>query len=202
MMDYLQSFSLRDFLIFSPESYFKLFELYNAALWPFHIPLALLTCIVVILLYKRHPYASWLTFIWLGLVWGFVAKSYFGEYYSQLATYANVLSYGFWAQCCLLLLVAFTSSQESIHSLSASRKKWQLFIGVGLIIYGLLLHPFVSIALWNQPFSRVELFSIAPDPTAIASIGFILLLPLRGYRMLITIPCLWLMFSVITYLAF
>ena len=31
------SYSLSDFLMFSPRTYYRLFELYNLALWPWHI---------------------------------------------------------------------------------------------------------------------------------------------------------------------
>lgn len=201
-MEFLQSFSLRDLLIFSPESYFKLFELSNNALWPFHIPLALLTIAALVLLYKRTQFGPRLILIWLGLVWAFVAYSYFGLYFSQLSTYADKISYVFWAQTCFLLIVALTTNHELIRNLKTPIKQWKLQLGGGLILYGLLIHPFVSLSLWNQPLSRIELFSIAPDPTAIATIGFILLLPVRLYLLLIAIPVLWLLFSMMTYQAF
>lgn len=31
------TYSLRDFLLFSPHTYYRLFELYNQALWPLHL---------------------------------------------------------------------------------------------------------------------------------------------------------------------
>jgi len=213
-MEFLQSFSLRDLLIFSPESYFKLFELSNKALWPFHIVLGLLAIAALVLLYKRQRFTSKLIFIWLGLVWTFVGYWYFGFYYSQINTYAHIISVAFWAEACLLFIYAFYANHESINTLvtsipstsltptKTSNKKWRLLMGGALIFYGLLVHPIVSLSIWNQTLSRLELFSIAPDPTAIATVGFILLLPVRGYLLLIAIPCLWLLFSIMTYQAF
>ena len=211
-MEFLQSYSLRDLLIFSPESYFKLFELSNKALWPFHIVFGLLAIAALVLLYKRQRLTSQLIFIWLGLVWAFVAYWYFIIYYSQITPYAHTMSYVFWAESCLLFITAFYASHEPINtsvvssSLSITSKKlykkWQLLMGGGLIFYGLLIHPIVSVSIWDQSLSRLELFSVAPDPTAIVTIGFILLLPVRGYLLLIAIPCLWLLFSIMTYQAF
>lgn len=197
-MDYLQSFSIRDFLIFSPESYFKLFELSNQALWPFHIAIALMAVAILFLLYKRYNFAPALIYAWLGMSWVFVGYWYFNLHYSQISTYAHILSYIFWAEACLLFLVAVFSD----HDDSLPIKKWRWILGEGLILYGLLLHPVVSLLLWNQALIRVELFSTAPDPTAIATIGFVLMLPVKGYLLLVVIPSLWLIFSFITYQAF
>lgn len=201
-MDFLQSFSLRDLLIFSSESYFKIFEISNKAIWPFHIPLALLAFVALVLLYKRQRFASRSLFIWLGLVWAFVAYSYFGKFFSQISTYANYVSYAFWAEACLLFIYAFLDNNEASKFLKTTYKKWQLISGGGLILYGLVIHPIVSLLIWNQSISRVEFFSIAPDPTAIATLGIIILLPVKGYLLLTVVPCLWILFSIMTYQAF
>jgi len=201
-MDFLQSFSLRDLLIFSPESYFTLFELSNKALWPLQILLILSALLAVLLIYKRHHLATKLIFIWLGLVWAFVGYSYFRQYYSQISTYAHYLSYLFWIEAGLLFLFAFVTKHELINTLKVPFAKERSIIGYGLILYGIFMHPVISLFIWKQTIIRLELFAIAPDPTAIATIGFILLLPVRTYSVLIIIPCLWLLLSVITYLAF
>lgn len=201
-MDFLQSFSLRDLLIFSSESYFKLFELANLELWPYHIPLALLAVAAVFFLYKRQRHAPPFILVWLGFIWAFVGFGYFGVYYSQISTYAHYISYAFWAEACLLLFYALFANHKSITSSKASPNKWRLLLGGGLIYYGFILHPVVSLFMWDQPFNRFELFSVAPDPTAIASLGFILLIPVRGYLLLTVIPMLWLLLSVMTYQAF
>ena len=197
-MEFLQSYSLHDLLIFSPESYFKLFELSNKALWPFHIFLILLAVVAVFLLYKRYQLVSRLIFIWLGLVWCFVGYWYFGQFYSQINTYAHIGKYLYYVEAVLLFLYAIFSS----HDVKTSYKQWQVMIGGGLILYGLLIHPIVSLMMWNQPLIRSELFSIAPDPTAIVTIGFLLLMLVRGYIMLIVIPAFWLLLSIMTYTTF
>lgn len=205
MIDFLLSFSLRDLLIFSPESYFKLFELSNSALWPLHIPLGFLVVTALVLSYKRQQNTSQLILIWLGLVWSFVGYWYFEIYYSQISTYSYILSYIFWAEACLFFLYVFFSNHKTINTIELSKtsyKKWQAIIGGGFIFYGLIIHPIVSLTIWNQPFNRFEFFSIAPDPTAITTIGFILLLPVKAKLLLIVIPCFWLLFSTMTYQAF
>ena len=201
-MDLLQSFSLRDLLIFSPESYFQLFEISNRALWPFQLPLLLLFTLALVLIYKRPRFTSKLIHSWLGFIWFFVAYWYFNVHYSQISTYAHYLAYAFYVEAFLLFITAFVSRNDAINFDQTDYQKLLLILGVGLITYGLIIHPIMSLLIWNQSLIRAELFSIAPDPTAIASIGFILLFPVKGSLVLIIIPILWLLFSFITYQAF
>ena len=197
-MEYLQSFSLHDFLIFSPDSFFKLFELANQTLWPTQIASACLVAIAIFLLYKRHPYTQKFILVWLGLVWCFVAYSYFAKYYRQIFIYAHHISYFYYAQACLLFLFALLPSDNAETIITKRR----IVLGSGFILYGLCIHPMVSALIWNQKLIGIEVFSIAPDPTAIATIGFILLLPIKGYFLLMVIPLTWLLFSLVTFQAF
>jgi len=198
-MDSLLSYSLHDLLIFSPDSFFKLFELSNKALWPFHIPLVLLAVVAVFLLYKGHRYAPRFILMWLAFFWCFVGYWYFSQFYKQINTYAHIGSYLFYAEAGLLMLYAVFSN----HDVQAQEKKWQRLIGGVFILYGFLIHPILSILMWGQPLIRLELFSIAPDPTAISTIGFLLLLlTVRDFLLLMVIPCIWLIVSIMTYLTF
>ena len=53
-MDEWWTYRLSDFLLFSPHTYYRLFELYNIDVWPLQI-LALSLGIAVIVLIKRQP---------------------------------------------------------------------------------------------------------------------------------------------------
>lgn len=196
-MDYLQSFSIRDFLIFSPESYFKLFELSNQSLWPLQIPIILSAVVAIFLLYKRYHFSSKAICLWLGMVWAFVGYWYFTLYYSQINTFAHIAAYFFWAEAFLFFLVAIFAN----HRLNLNQGG-RVYLAGSFIVYGMLIHPWISLLLWDQAISRLELFSIAPDPTAIITIGFILLLPFKGAFLLLIIPSLWLLSSLMTYQAF
>lgn len=198
MMDYLQSFSIRDFLIFSPDSYFKLFELSNQALWPIHIVIALLAMAAVFFSLKQKENTWRLIFAWLGLIWIFVGYWYFKLHYSQISTYAHILSYIFWFEAFLLLLIAFYGKNNSV----TEQFNWRFYLGGSLILYGLILHPIIAKLWWKQNVFGMEFFSIAPDPTAIATIGFLVFLPAKGAFMVLIIPCLWLLFSFMTIQAF
>ncbi|OOY99093.1 hypothetical protein BOW22_05930 [Solemya velum gill symbiont] len=69
-----------------------------------------------------------------------------------------------------------------------------------IIIYAYMIHP-VVLLLAGRSFRGIELVTIAPDPTAIATIGILLLLRNRGYLLLMIIPCAWIIFTILTYMA-
>jgi hypothetical protein len=62
----------------------------------------------------------------------------------------------------------------------------------------LLLQPLAA-PLFGRPPAQAEVAGVAPDPTAIATLGLCLLLPLRGPGgVALVIPSLWLAFSALT----
>lgn len=186
------SYSLHDLLIFSPASYFRLFELSNQALWPWHI--LLLGLAIVAAYYALSARYPRLTLIWLAAVWAFVGYWFLLRYYSQINTLADVLAYGFFTQAGLLVLGAALIRPGEVS-------RWQRTAGIILLAYGYLLHP-CTLWLWSRAASGVEVFSVAPDPTAVATLGFALLLPLRWKPVFMIIPLLWISFSILTYVAF
>ena len=46
------TYSLLDFLLFSPRTYYRLFELYNLAVWPWHV-LAIVLGLAVLVFWLR-----------------------------------------------------------------------------------------------------------------------------------------------------
>ncbi len=198
-MDVSFSYSLRDLLIFSPDSYFKLFELSNEALWPFHIPLGILAIIALFLVCSKQGQFYRLVLGWLGVVWFFVGYWYFYVHFSQISTYAKILSYFFWSQSLLFLIFSFVARY---HESKVIFTRLQIISGTGLVLYGYLIHPVLSGYLWDQSIYGLEYFSVSPDPTVISTLGFILIIRPKGYLLLSVIPLLWLCFSFLTYQAF
>ena len=71
------TYSFADFLLFSPRTYYRLFELYNAAVWPGQILAIVLGFLIVLLLIsERRPWrgrviASILAAGWLWVAWAY-----------------------------------------------------------------------------------------------------------------------------------
>lgn len=197
-MELWLSYSLRDFLIFSPDAYFRLYELTNLALWPFHIPLILLSLVVLYMIRLRHVLVQKALLVWLAIIWLFVGFWFLRTFYSQINTLAYPLSYLFFCEAALLVLSGFITSRTVDQE---SHVTVRTIGGWVLILYAYFIHPVTAIH-WERSFAGIEVFAVAPDPTAIGTLGFLMLLRTRGYLYLMIIPCIWLTFSILTYMAF
>ena len=67
-------------------------------------------------------------------------------------------------------------------------------VGSALLILSLALYPALA-PLAGRPWEQAEIFGIAPDPTAIGTLGLVLLADGRGTRRLLVVPIAWCLFS-------
>ena len=75
------TYSLSDFLLFSPRIYYRLFELYNAAIWPLQILALTLGAAVFGLLlngvaWRGRAIAAVLAACWLWVAWAYLLQRY------------------------------------------------------------------------------------------------------------------------------
>jgi hypothetical protein len=71
---------------------------------------------------------------------------------------------------------------------------------VGIFLFALLAQPFVG-PLCGRPWRQVEIFGVAPDPTAVATLGILLLAAGRVRWELLAVPAIWCAVSGATLLA-
>ena len=70
------TYALSDFLLFSPRTYYRLFELYNAAVWPEQVLAAAAGLAIAAMLRKPRPWqgrvvAGLLAACWLWIAWAY-----------------------------------------------------------------------------------------------------------------------------------
>ena len=71
-------------------------------------------------------------------------------------------------------------------------------IGIALYVYALALHPLIALVA-GRPLQAAEVVGIAPDPTAIATLGLLSLAPRRaGILPLTILPIIWCLASALT----
>jgi hypothetical protein len=88
-----------------------------------------------------------------------------------------------------LLLVCFGTRRGRLHI--AAPSSLPQVIGLTFLVYALGLHPFVAI-LVGRPFQAAEVFCIAPDPTAMATLGVATMVAHSTAAWMLTgIPLLW-----------
>ena len=195
------SYRLTDLLMFSPATYARLFERVNEAVWPGHLLLAALTVAMLVLAGCRGGLAHRLAAGLLAIAWGWVAWRFFGLY-AEINLAAPWFAALFVGQTVMLLILATFGPGLAL----GRPRRIRHWLGLGLALWGLVLHPLAWLATGRPP-AGTELFAVAPDPTAITTIGLLLMarlprrrwLPVRG--ILLALPLAWLSISALTWWA-
>ena len=179
------TYSLSDFLLFSPRTYYRLFELYNAAIWPAQILALPVGVAVAALLWTGRPGPARAALALLALCWFWVAWAYHFHRYATINWAAVYLAAVFAVQG-VLLLAAAAAGWVSVRT-DAAAVSW---IGFGVLAFALAVQPLVGPAL-GRAWSQIELFGVAPDPTVLATLGALVLIsgPLRWA--LLPVPVAW-----------
>ena len=189
-----QTYSLEDFLLFQPRVYWRLFELNNEALWPLHIPALLLGAGIIALALRPAPWSGRAIAIALGVAWIWVAWSFLWSRYASINWAIAYVAPVFALQG--LALVSWPTAHW-FAACAGTNGKFPGFIGLALALYALFLHPLTAV-LAGRPIQAAEVFGIAPDPTAIATLGIVSMMHRRNAWPLLVIPMLWCMASALT----
>jgi hypothetical protein len=180
------SYRLSDFLLFSPRTYHRLFELYNEAVWPAQAAAVLLGLLMPVLLRRGGPVAGPAVAALLAVCWAWVAIAFHLDRYATINWVAPWLAGGFLAQAALLVWAGAIGGRLSVPPrLDAAGRA-----GVGLFLFALLAWPAVG-PLLGRPWRQAEIFGIAPDPTAIGTLGLLLALAGPARWVLMVLPALW-----------
>jgi Family of unknown function (DUF6064) len=184
------TYSLSDFLLFSPGTYYRLFELYNVAIWPLQlVSLALGVAILGLLLrdvllrdvaWRGRAIAAVLAGCWLWVAW-----AYFLKRYETINWAAGYFAIGFAVEALLLVWSGIVRDRlrfrPSLDFLGLA--------GLCIFLFALLVHPLTG-PLAGRPWLQVELFGVAPDPTAVATLG-VLVAAHRPHWELLVVPIIW-----------
>lgn len=183
------TYSLRDLLLFSPRTYYRLFELYNIELWPLQT-FFLALGVAALLLLRLHHAMAWRAFAAiLALCWLWVAWAYHWQRYASINWAAHYYALAFALEALLLLWLGVRGRL----TLAAAGSLRQCG-GVLLFVLGWLVYPLLA-PLQGRGWSQAELFGIAPDPTVLATLGMLLLCGKRPLWWLFPIPAAWCLIS-------
>lgn len=179
--DYLQfleylRYSPRDVIHFSAGTYYRLFGLYNAEVFPAQLAgLALVVAGIALAVRGRaRPVAAMLALCWLWIAWMF--------HWRHLATIH--LGGGFIALCWTL--------QAALLLWRGPRLRFAGVSWPGLVLCLVALtEPPLAILAEGRPWSEIELAGTAPDATAIATLGLVLMARGRAAWSLLVLPLAW-----------
>jgi hypothetical protein len=196
------SYSLADFLMFSPRTWYRLLERHNEAVWPMPVltlGLGLALMIGSGIFGRRGRPTRWesrivpavLAALWAWVAWAFLWRRY--AVINWAASYAAGL---FALEALLLVWLGVARGGWSV----GRNRNVRGAAGGALLVASLLVYPALA-ALFGRSWRQAEVFGIAPDPTVMATIGLLLLRDGRPRWSLLAVPIAWCVFSGLTLLA-
>lgn len=191
MMDELASYSLSDFILFSDAVYYRLFELYNQAIWPLHLLAILFAFVILYMLWKRPVRAGRTIAVILVVSWLWVAWAFLFERFYLIHVVANWYALGFVVQA---LLLAWSGVIENRFAMVEENKR-RVNIGLVLIFILLIVYPLIAV-ISGRSWLQFEMFALAPDPTVIVTLAILWIS--KASRLLYGVPIIWLLISGVT----
>jgi hypothetical protein len=186
------TYRLQDLLLFSPRVYWRMFELHNAAVWPLQLVTVLAGLAVIVILLCRSSAGSVAAAALLAVLWAFVGWSLLWTRYSSINWAAAYVAPAFILQA-ILFAAGCTLKEGVIFDRAGSRGRGGLLLAAAAIAAYPLVPPFFA-----RPLAGAEVFGVAPDPTAIATLGFLLGSRGKLRPLLYPIPLAWLLVSGLT----
>ncbi len=175
-----QSYRLEDFVPFTAEVYLRLIERVNEDYWPLHgltIALGVAALLLALRGYRRLSIAV------LAPAWISSAVIFHFGYNAELNWAAPWFGWIFVVEAVLLLVMAAAPAPPRGRR---SQCRPRTLIAAGLAVLGTILYPLVAVAA-GTGWRHAEVFGLHPDPTAIATLGVVVLAH-RGKALACLVP--------------
>lgn len=189
------TYRLSDFLMFSPETYWRLVELYNRDWWPLHLAALLAGLVALALAVSRKAVALRVMAILLAAAWLWVGWAFHWQRYAAINWAAQYAALAFGLQAVLLLTLVLRGGHAPAARPGVRRLGWALAVA------GLVVYPFMAWAA-GRPWPQAEVFGMLPEPTALATLGLLMISPVAGHGarilLLCAIPCVSLLVGAAT----
>lgn len=185
MSDWI-GYSLSDLLLFSPRVYFRLFELYNAAVWPGQIVALLAGALILGLLLRPSAAGGRAICVLLGAIWLWIAWAFFWHHYATINWASLYVAPVIALEGAVLILLAAIGRSPVF----AFRPATPGLIALAIFAGALAGYPLIA-PLMGRSWQTAEVFGIAPDPTAVATLAALVLARGGGRVLLMVIPLLW-----------
>lgn len=183
MIDNLSSYSVKNFIPFIDEVYFRLFERHFEKWWPAH-PLMLAMGIAIIVLAWMGKTRVLVVTLTVPLI--FCAVTFHFLLYSELTPLGKYFGWAFLLQAALLLLWGFSAKPSGKGKLGLSS-----LLGSAIAVFGIAVYPFLVLSE-EGTLTGAQYLGMSPDPTICFVLG-ILLMAARPvwFFLLYPIPFLW-----------
>jgi hypothetical protein len=176
------TYTLSDIQSFSLQTWHRLFEQYNAAIWPAQILALALGLAILALLRRPGLRRGRIIAAILAACWLWIAIAFFATRYAKLTWIAMDFAWGFGLEAALLIWTGLVRGR-----LTFERRRPA---GLAVFLFALVVQPLIG-ALLSGSFRQVEVFGVTPDPTVVGTLGILLLATGRVRWELIALPAIW-----------
>lgn len=158
------SYGLSDFLMFSPQAYWRLVARYNEAWWPAQLAGGAAPLALWVLLRSGRQAASRAALCLLALAWAWTGWAFHWQRYSEIFLAAPWLAAAFAIEAMLLVAAAALPHRPPERDPHRAAGPW---------LAAALGYPLLA-PLTGHAWSEAEVFGFMPEPTALATIAVLL----------------------------
>ena len=179
------TYRLSSFLLFSPRTWFRLHELYNAEIWPAQVVAFALGAAIAVLAWRGGARNGRIAALLLAVCWLWVAWAFHLRRYATINFAATWYAAAFAIEALLLAWIGSVRGRLAPEANGRFLRR----AGAWLILFALVIQPAIGL-LAGRSLLQSEYFGVAPDPTVTATLGTLLLAQRRSI-LLMAIPLLW-----------
>lgn len=192
-MEDLLGYSLRDMLLFSRETYVRLFVLYNENHWPLPILAALAGLGCLWLMRGRRAWQGRLLLGLVGVGWVWTGWAFLLQRYATINWAAPWAAYAVMAEGALLVTLAAAGRRPATE-----RRDGPAVAAWGLLAAAVAGLPLVYVAAGGG-WMQAALFGLAPDATAVGTLAVLALVRWPWSGVAAVVPVAWLAVSAVTH---
>lgn len=160
------TYTLSDFLMFSPRTYWRLVELYNLAVWPGQLVALAGGLLAALLARSGNPAAGRLLAALLAAAWLWVAWAFHWQRYATINWAATCFAIAFAMQAALLVMLWLLRPRlPLVEPRAATMSLW-------LALAAVLVYPLMG-WVFGRPSTQAEVAGLMPEPTALATLGLL-----------------------------
>lgn len=175
-----------DFLMFAPRTYWRLVERYNEAIWPLQILGVACGLALVALVHGNRAHRDRIIAGLIAGCWLWIASAFHLQRYAQINWAATWFAAAFALQALLLVIVGVAAGRIRLIDTDGRARA----IASLVLVFAVLVYPLLA-PLAGRPWSTAEVFGVAPDPTAIATVAVLALVRGRIRWLLLAVPLGW-----------
>ena len=188
-MDEWWTYDIADLVLFTPETYFRLFEFYHRDWWPIQLVCLAMAVVILLCLRLKSGWGGRLIAILLAASWAWVGWAFLHLRLAPIHWIADWYAVAFVLQALLFFVSGILPRGLELETGNSMR----VYIGVFVLLGALLAMP-VTALLTGRDWMQAELFAMTPDATVLATLGLLLGIG-RAAVWLMVIPVAWCLVS-------